>query len=364
MANGNEGIDNDYFNEITGLEPDDTSPTDSGSETNGQQPSADQSTTQGIDEGTGRVAAPTQQQERATPAPQQQVDKDGKPIAQAAPVEGLRRYHLGNYLNANGDIVNERGEIIAAKGSQRRLHDENHRLRTEQETMTTELNQLRQYQRETAFLNNVPRQYGLTNEEVAHGLDLEARIKRGDVQGVAREVTAMLAAKGVNISAILGKEVGDSVDMQAIRAMLDERLAPLDRQEQQTQQEQQLSQRAREQYNNFVRDNEYADVQADVIVAYKQRHGVTLQQAYNATRSFAVANGLDMTIPLGPQIAAALAQQQQQTQQQQPDPRRPMPNGQSTRSSGVETMKPVYADADDSWGSIISRALQENGSVN
>lgn len=363
MAGNDKDSLDDYLSEVADL------PLETGGDNGGnndqqqeqqQRERPNETSTNEVDELNGRSSSPTQQQERTPETQQRQPQQNAQPANQGAVPEGLRRYHLGNFLNAQGDIVNEKGEIIAQRGSQRRLHDENHRLQSENRSYTQELQQLRRQTQETNFLNGVPRQYGLSNDEVAHGLDLEARIKRGDVVGVAREVTAMLASKGVNVSAILGKDVGDSVDMAAIRAMLDDRLRPLQQQEQQSQQQQERLQQARSQYEAFVRDNEYADVQADVIVAYKQKHNVSLQQAYNATRSFAVANGFDMSQPLGPQIEAL---QQQQQQQRLPDPRRPMPNGASTRVNDVSPMRPAYADADDSWSSIISRAL-DSGSVN
>lgn len=155
---------------------------------------------------------------------------------------------------------------------------------------------------------------------------------------------------------LLGGEVGDSLEMRAMQRMLDERLAPITRAEQASQQQTQAQQAGVAAYNRFINDNEFADVHANDIVQLMQREGVNPQTAYNRIYRFAVANGLDFSQPLGPQVQARQQQMRssQQQQQQQNRQQKPMPNGATTRRAGAVPQIPL-ASADDDWGTIISQ---------
>lgn len=362
MANGNEGgLDDAYFAEVTGVPAlgTDTS-TDDGVD-NGQQQStdkqADTSTQPPVDK-----AAPTPTQP-TVPKPNEGQGEQQQQTSQT-PIQGLRKHPSGEFVDQQGNIVTADGKIIARSGSQRRGYEETVRLKNTTTQLQQENTRLTQEVQSRAFLNDVPRQYGLSNEEVAQGLDYAARIKRGDVLGVARDFVALAASKGVQITDILGKDAGDSIDMRALRAMIEERTAPLQQQQVQSQAEQEVRQRATQNYNQFVTENENADVQADIIVAYSKANNVSLQVAYNRTLQFAIQNGLDMSQPLGPQIDAAMQQQQQpdtQQQQQQRQPTLPMPNGAATRETAVTQQQPVHADPNEDWATILRREMAAAG---
>lgn len=279
--------------------------------------------------------------------------------------ERLSSHRSGKFVNQKGDIVEQDGRVIAYAGSQRRSYEQQYNLQTSNSQLSQRNQELEQELRGRAFLNDVPRQYGLSNEDVAQGLEYARRIKSGDILGIAREFVALAASKGVNISQIVGEKAGDAIDMQAIRAMLDERFAPIAQATSQSQQEAEREGRARNAYNNFVSDNEYADVHGDLIVATMQRTGSTLQAAYNTVRTFAAQNGLDFSRPLGPQIEELANGQQQQQQQQTRQQQRPLPNGANvTSASNVQSPAPMMADPDDSWASIIRNAQAQAKSYN
>lgn len=356
------GLDEEYLSDIAGLEEGNV--TDGGSD--GGQPSGDvnQSTGGEPQQTGGEDPAPQPVEPQQTAQPPQSEQPQQTP--QAAPVAGLRRHISGNYVNEQGDIVRQDGVVIAPRGASRRMYEEAGRIRQQHSQLQERYSQLENQVRQTQFLNGVPQQLGLSNEEVASALDLQARIKRGDALGVAKDVVAMLAAKGHNITDLFGGEVGDSVDMRAINRMLDERLGPIQRQEQADRAQQEAERVAKENYNRFVGDNPGADVQGEIIVQFARMNGVSLQQAYNHVSAFALRNNLDMSQPLGPQIEAVRARAAAQRQQPQPQPRgnppngRPMPNGAPTRANGVEQMQPVYASPDDDWGTILHQVMQES----
>jgi hypothetical protein len=358
MANEN-GLDEAYFAEMTGLTPDLPDTSDNGGE-NGQQPPANEQAATGSEQVVDKAAPNNQQQPTQQPQP-----KDGQQPQQVAqaPAEGLRQHPSGKFVDGKGNITEADGSVVATQGYGRRQYEENVRLRTRVEQSDQRAAALHQEVQSRQFLNDIPRQYQLSNEQVAEGLDFARRIKQGDLLGVAKDLVAKAAAGGVNISEIVGTTVGDSVDMRAIRAMMDERLGPITRAEAQTVEQDQARERATTAYNEFISINEYADVQGEIIAAYAKNNGVPLQKAYNDVRNFAATNQLDFSLPLGPQIEERRAQAavpvEQQQQQQQPANNtqlRPMPNGVSTHSSAVTPQTPVYADPDDDWGSIIRRA--------
>lgn len=370
MSGENGGIDNDYLNSIAELDDgggvDTSTNTDnSGGDDDGhdqQQQQQQQSPNQqsGVEDQSRQTQA-TQGGNADDTQTQQKEGQQQQQAQQTPTAPNLRRHAGGDFVNERGDIVNARGEVIAPQGAARRLHERNVRLQRDMTSLQRDLAERDHALQTVQMLNGIPQQYGMSQQEVAQALDLGIRIKRGDALGVAKDVIAMLAAKGHNISELVGNNVGDAIDMRAIRQMLDERLAPISQQQEQQQLETERTNAARRNYETFVRNNEYADVHGNEIVALMKRNSVNQQQAYNMLREFVVKNNLDISQPLGPQIEARMTQmrQTQQSQQRQStNNSRPMPNGAQTRNDGVREQAPVYADPDDSWGEIIHEAMR------
>lgn len=361
----------EYLNDIAGLDDGGTS------DDTFSNPQNDQQTTDQED---------NQQQQQSEQVDQQTAQQDQQAINQTKPGNAqandqsanqgqgqqpaqnaeahkpVTRHGSGNFLDKAGNIVTSDGKIIAKAGSERRQFERFTKLAGDHQKTSQQAQQLEQQLREINFLNNVPRQYNLSNEDVAQGLEIARRLKAGDVLGIAREFVAMAAAKGVNISQIVGEKAGDAIDMVALRAMIDERLAPIMQSQRQSTETSEVERQAVQNYERFVSDNEYADIHGDVIVAAAQRNGTSLQVAYNQTRDFAIRNGFDFSIPLGPQIEAR--QQQLQQQQQRPPSQtqqRPLPSGSaSTRGNVVEPPTPQFADPNDDWASIIRNAMKNS----
>lgn len=361
MMGGEDDALDSYINSVSGL--------DSSSDNTSSDTSSDTSTDTGGDDGattdgtpsakTGETASESQQarpdgqQQQPTakqPTPKgQQPDKAGK---DAQPK--YARTPNGNILDDKGNIVDERGQIIAPAGKARRVYEDNQRLTRQTAQLQQERDHFEMQARGNVLLNGIPAQYGLTQQDVAQALDFAGRMKRGDAVGVARDLIAMISAQGHNVSELLGDTVGDSIDMRAVRHMLDERLGPIQQAREQSTQEQRQREEGQRNYDRFVSDNEFADVHGDAIVNLMKSQGISVQNAYNRLRQFAADNQFDFSEPLGPQIAARQQQAQRPVQTQ-----RPMPGtGAQTRSmNGVNAAAPRYADPDEDWGSIIKRAM-------
>ncbi len=365
MANEFDGNELDkYIDDVAGIESegDDTAgtedvgaeggATDEGTQQT-QQPTSDDAPTNQAAQGEGAPANPT-----GTPKQEGQQPQEG---SEGTKQDQLRPLGDGTFADSKGNIVDQQGKVIAERGFAARVYQKTRRQDARIQEQDRTIQELSSRVRENDAIMRASQQYGLSTDDFAQAVDLAGRVKRGDVVGVAKEVVALAVAAGYNVTDILGQDVGDSIEMRAVKQMLDERFAPIQQQQQQGREQQERMQRARTAYNEFVSTNEHAETHADAIAGVMKREGVNAQTAYNRLLSFAAKNGLDFSQPLGPQIQARQAQQGQQRQNKQAQPK-PMPNGASTRTPGAApTVK--LADADDDWASIISEVQRSVGSA-
>ena len=369
VDNSNEGELDKYINDLADINDGDDGNQNGGqSDDNRNDGTSDkQSTDQTASvQGADNSGVPVQQAQ-GTQTKDQQSDKNNQ--GQQKPQN--RPLGDGTFQDAQGNIVDKDGKIVAERGFAARMHHTNRRLRAQLQDQDRQLNEVRAQVQEVQALSRAINSYQLDNQEVAQALDLAGRMKRGDYVGVAKEVIALVAAQGYNVTDLLGAEVGDTIELKAIQRMIDDRLAPVTQEYTTRQEQQRIEQTARANYDRFVQMNEYADVQANDIAKIVQTRGVNPQQAYDALYQFAVENNFDFSQPLGPQIKARVAEhqkqnggnQQQQSGQRDNNPQRPMPNGAATRTSGAVPQVPL-AGADDDWGSIIKSVQATMGKAN
>lgn len=259
-----------------------------------------------------------------------------------------------------GNVVDARGNIIAPAGRARRLDEQNKRYKLLLDGQTAEMTKLKGQMGEMNFLNGQPQKLGLTNEEVAIGLDLVGMFKNGP-QGIEQAVTMVLseaAARGVDLNKILGKS--SAIDTQAISRMLDQRLGPIQRQEQERQRNAAIETEATQRYNSFLASYPDAVHHQDAIAKLMSERGVPEAEAFMMIENFALRNRLDINQPLGPQIEAVMNGGQQQ-RQQQPN-QRPFANGRPVARQVVQRDTKV-ASPDRTFSSIVDEALAEAGII-
>lgn len=361
MARNNDPMSSEetdkYINEIADIDDGDTHDTDVDVSTDNTGGTPDFKTGAPTDktDATAKVDAGSGQQQEVKGKAPKAAPAQGTVEQQPNPAE-LRPLGNGAFADKAGNIVSADGKLIAEKGFAARMHQQNQRFRSQNETLTSEVNDLRTRVTELRSLDESMRRGGINADELAQALDFATRYKKGDVLGIAKEIVALAMAAGHNATDLLGKDVGDSIDMRGVKAILDERLGPIAKSRQEDEQKAQTEKVARDNYTRFVNDNEYADVHGDAIVRLARAENIPLQLAYNRLYKFAADNQLDFSMDLGPQIQERNTPAQQPTQQQ-PTPK-PMPNGATTRASGAlpAPAEPMN-DADDDWGTIIKQAM-------
>ena len=313
--------------------------------------------------------------------PQQQQPQQQQPQQQ----QGLRPLsgHPHQYVDPEGNIVDANGNVIAAKGMQRRLYQENERikqdavnLRSENDRLVGKFQEMQGVVDSMREAGEIFRNAGVGPQEMRDGAKIIATFKANPV-AAAREVVARAMALGHNITDIVGDEVGNSVDMQALQTMIDQRMGTTGGQPAQggTQGQPQQNDPIAEQVNTFFgRHPEAKQHEADVVYLMQQ-HKVDMYQAYDMLRGFAAQNNLDLRQPLKPQIeaiaaAAQRAQPQSNGQQSQPTrQQKPLVPGRGSNAQQQQGAQPIVsktADADDSWSSILSDTFSDlkRGGIN
>lgn len=255
-----------------------------------------------------------------------------------------------------GNVVDARGNIIAPAGRGRRLDEQNRRYRGLLEAKDRELQLLKNQMQEGTFLNGAPSKLGLSTDETAAALDMMALFKSNPAQ-LVQIVLAETQAKGVDLNKILGQNIG-SVQTDAIKRMLDERLAPLDRMNKEREENTRINTAVSHRYNTFLAKYPDAEPHQDAIANLMRTQGLHETEAYFRVREFALRNGLSFDQPLGPQLAYMMQQGQQP--RQQASRRRPIVNGRSP-SNGMTERRQEVASPDRSWASIVDEALADAG---
>lgn len=276
----------------------------------------------------------------------------------------LRPLGDGTFSDARGNIVTEDGTVIAQGGFARRMYEKNQRSEAVIEQLRNDNQRLQLQSSEQNAISRAAQSYGLGTDELAQAVDFAGRVKRGDVISVAKDIVALAVAAGHNVTEILGSEVGDSIDMRALRTMLNQTMQPLQQQQETAQQQQQIQQNAQQRYTQFVTTHEFAQLHENNIAQIAQSHGVSAEQAYYALREFCVAHRLDFSQPIEAQLQARQQQQQGNPQMQQrggrvpqinqQQQRRPLPNGQTSvhNTAGQPEMS-----HDASWSDIIKSSM-------
>lgn len=283
-----------------------------------------------------------QQQQRVTPNQQQQQQQQQR--------------------NA-GDLVDGQGQVVATAGRERRYYESwqrtNHALTQANERVTALQGEIDTYR----SANSMAQQLGITPVEQAAAYQFAAAWKRDP----KRAITALLTnARQQGIELDL-EGVSPAVDIDAVTNRIMQRLQPVVDTAAAHQEQQDARAEAQRTYNAFL--SNYPDAalhQEPIANLLSRRPGMSLVEAYQNIKLFALESGLDWNQPLKPQLDALADQQQQQqanggTQRVTP---RPLTGGGRTggRMNGGQAQQPqkpkMYA-ANTSWDTIAREIIDE-----
>lgn len=269
-----------------------------------------------------------------------------------------------------GNLIDKDGKIVAQAGAERRAFERAQYQDRYIKRLEGDVERMQSDAAKMQALNGAPEKLGLQADEVQIGLQAIASFKKDPV-ATARWMLQETMRQGYNLQQIVGADAqgqvnGGSMDLQAVRNMINEAVQPLVGDRQTQQQQAQASEAAQREYERFMSKHDHASVQEPSITALMRRDStLTPEVAYWQLREYAAKNGYDFSQPLGPQVQA---RQQGGQQQQTPAPngnanpqaqQQPMPNG------GAPTMDmqtgPTMADPDDGWDTIVNQSLREAG---
>lgn len=315
--------------------------------------------------------------------PDAQADTAGQPPAAeqrgtdtgaggAAPEAGAGRQPAAPALKADdkGNLVDAKGNIVATAGAERRYYERVQQQSKHIRNLERDLEQARAASTMHGVLNDVPQKLGLDARETELGLQVVASFKKDPV-ATARWALQETMRMGYNLAQIVGADaqgqpLSGSMDLSAVKAMINEAVAPLVGDRQASAREQQIAADAERDYQAFIAKHENANVHEDTLAAMLANDtALTPETAYWQLVAYAARNQLDFTRPLREQVLArqqGSAQPQHQHGNAQPSSAQqpmPMPNG-SSMAPNVQQENGLAAP-DESWDNIVQQSLREAG---
>ena len=250
------------------------------------------------------------------------------------------------------DLVDGQGNVIAAGGKERRFYETAQREKQRADSVSRELNTLKSQMDAVNNAGTVGTQYGLSPDEVTTGAQLIAAYKNDPVEAIQYMLT-QAQSNGYNVDGI----TSGGTDMQAVKQMLDNALAPILGEHQERADTQAANDRALEIYNEF--NSKYPDsaVHEDSLTRLLQQDpNLSVEAAYFKLQSYYAQRGLDWTKSLTTLQTEQDAQQAPVSVNTQPQP----PDGGSVPHANVTDTAQV-ADVSTSTDDIIRQAMSEAG---
>jgi len=271
----------------------------------------------------------------------------------------------------DGNLIDAQGTVVAKAGAERRHYERTQAQASYINRLEGELKQAKDASSMTGVLNDAPSKLGLDAKETEMGLQAISSFKKDPV-ATARWMLQETMRLGYNLNQIVGENAqgqpnSGSLDLQAVKSMIGEAVQPLVQDRTAAQEQQQAQADAQRDYEAFVAKHDHATVHDDVLGKMLQdNRSLTPEVAYWQLREYAAKHQLDFSKPLREQVASrqqgGQGQQPQGNAAPQAQSQQPMPNGgapaQNMQTSGT------YADADDSWDSIVNDSLREAGMLN
>lgn len=209
--------------------------------------------------------------------------------------------------NNAGDLVDPvSGAVIAKAGNERRFFEAARTYRTQVEALNTDLVRAQaevQAYREAASL---PRELGLNNAEVSNALQFFKHWKENPVEAVKNILTEFRAM------GYASEELGGTVDMAAIRRMIEETVSPFKQDREAATREAEAAANVDRELNALYTAMPWArNQQAEIISLLNADPTLTLREAALHVQAFALQRGLDLNTSVRNQMQSAPQGRQQ-----------------------------------------------------
>lgn len=250
------------------------------------------------------------------------------------------------------------GRVVAKGGIERRVFEEGQRHARENNQLKQQLGAAqRQLQSGNAVMQEATR-LNISPEDHMVAIRVMSDFLRDPVRTLGMLVEEV-KSKGYPIP-FLQEGVNPGMDLNAISRMIDNKLQPFTQAQQQSAQQLQMRQKAEQELQQFLGDNQEANANLDVLNEMLQADpSLSLSGAYTRMIRWAHSNGLDWTQSLKQQLS-----QPQQPNSQQPTPQpRQIPGRRSANANGAARPAADGAPMSEnaSWGDIIRQAMQDHG---
>ena len=203
--------------------------------------------------------------------------------------------------NNSKDLVDKDGNIIAKAGAERRFYEENLKLKRERDNFNNNTLPLikKNYEdmrnKVVSYENTLKalRAEDLSPEDINIGIDLIRSWKKSPEETMKFLLT-QAKSYGINI-----QDNNSAIDMAAINQMLDQKLQPFIQEREEIIRNQQVSQRSRQIYNDFM--SKYPDAKIhskELAYLYKKNPNMGLDGIYYQLKNHYLENGYDFNTPL------------------------------------------------------------------
>lgn len=307
------------------------------------------------------TSSTTQQRETQSQQQQRTATTEESSTQDSSQRTEATRFRTKLTYNATNDVIDpSNGRVLARAGRERQYYEGFVNMRDSVQVMREQNTQLHAQLQSMQVLNDMPKQLGLSLGEVESAMRLMQSMKQSPAETV-KHLIAQARASGID----LGDAMPSQIDMQAIRAMLDERLAPMQQREAQLSEQQHAIQAIQLQIAEFYSQHADAHVHEDLLAELITQTGDSLETAYWKLREYAARNALDFSQPLREQVLhRSTASQQSVTTQpatrQQTATR--VNNGTSlVQQPFLANTEDQLASASSSWSDIVRNAMRANG---
>ena len=247
------------------------------------------------------------------------------------------------------DLVDKDGNLVATGGKERRFYETAQRERVRADGLTKEVASLKSQMEAVSNAGTLGTQYGLSPEEVTTGAQLIAAYKKNPVETIQYMLT-QAQAQGHNTEAISG----GSLDMAAVKQLLDTSLKPLLEARNEEVDTQAVNAKALEIYNDFTAQHPDAAIHENSLARLlKQEPSLSPEAAYWKLQSYYNARKLDWTKSL------EQLQKEQQLKPGEGNTQQALPEGGINASSVTDATR--VADVNVSTDDIIRDAIKEAG---